>query len=89
MSGAIQLEEIDTEAFKDRYGKLAVSVAPTPKVAAGWGIRGSSARRRRCTASRCPASIQVGRGRKAAVDGLAHVERLRQNAVAGGAVGGS
>ena len=35
MSGAIQLEEIDTEAFKDRYGKLAVSVAPTPKVAAG------------------------------------------------------
>ncbi len=27
MSGAIQLEEIDTEAFKDRYGKLAVSVA--------------------------------------------------------------
>jgi alkanesulfonate monooxygenase SsuD/methylene tetrahydromethanopterin reductase-like flavin-dependent oxidoreductase (luciferase family) len=35
MSGAIQLEEIDTEAFKDRYGKLAVNVAPTPKVAAG------------------------------------------------------
>ncbi len=35
MSGAIQLEEIDTEAFKDRYGKLAVSVAPTAKVAAG------------------------------------------------------
>jgi len=37
MSGAIQLEEIDTEAFKDRYGKLAVNVAP-PKptvVAAG------------------------------------------------------
>ena len=34
MSGAIQLEEIDTEAFKDRYGKLAVSVAPAPKVAA-------------------------------------------------------
>jgi hypothetical protein len=28
MSGAIQLEEIDTEAFKDRYGKLAVNVAP-------------------------------------------------------------
>jgi len=23
MSGAIQLEEIDTDAFKDRYGKLA------------------------------------------------------------------
>jgi len=35
MSGAIQLEEIDTEAFKDRYGKLAVNVAPTAKVAAG------------------------------------------------------
>jgi hypothetical protein len=35
MSGAIKLEEIDTEAFKDRYGKLAVSVAPTQKVAAG------------------------------------------------------
>src|SRR5690348_17712025 len=34
MSGAIQLEEIDTEAFTDRYGKLAVSVAPK-KVAAG------------------------------------------------------
>src|SRR6201982_3721992 len=33
MSGAIQLEEIDTTAFSDRYGKLAVSVAP--KVAAG------------------------------------------------------
>ena len=35
MSGAIKLEEIDTEAFKDRYGKLAVSVAPAAKVAAG------------------------------------------------------
>ena len=35
MSGAIQLEEIDTDAFKDRYGKLAVSVAPAAKVAAG------------------------------------------------------
>jgi hypothetical protein len=35
MSGAIKLEEIDTEAFKDRYGKLAVNVAPTQKVAAG------------------------------------------------------
>jgi hypothetical protein len=35
MSGAIQLEEIDTEAFTDRYGKLAVSVSPAPKVAAG------------------------------------------------------
>jgi hypothetical protein len=35
MSGAIKLEEIDTEAFKDRYGKLAVSVAPAkPNVAA-------------------------------------------------------
>ena len=33
MSGAIQLEEIDTEAFTDRYGKLAVSV-PKPAVAA-------------------------------------------------------
>jgi hypothetical protein len=36
MSGAIQLEEIDTEAFKDRYGKLAVNVAPAKAaVAAG------------------------------------------------------
>jgi hypothetical protein len=36
MSGAIKLEEIDTEAFKDRYGKLAVNVAPAPqRVAAG------------------------------------------------------
>ena len=34
MSGAIKLEEIDTDAFKDRYGKLAVSVAPAAKVAA-------------------------------------------------------
>jgi hypothetical protein len=33
MSGAIQLEEIDTDAFKDRYGKLAVTVAPARKVA--------------------------------------------------------
>src|SRR5690242_8461956 len=33
LDGSIKLEEIDTEAFKDRYGKLAVSVAP--KVAAG------------------------------------------------------
>ena len=33
LNGSIQLEEIDTEAFKDRYGKLAVSVVP--KVAAG------------------------------------------------------
>ena len=35
MGGAIQLEEIDTDAFRDRYGKLAVSVAPLAKVAAG------------------------------------------------------
>jgi hypothetical protein len=34
MSGAIKLEEIDTAAFTDRYGKLAVSVAPK-KAAAG------------------------------------------------------
>jgi hypothetical protein len=35
MSGAIQLEEIDTEAFKDRYGKLAVNAAPAnPTIAA-------------------------------------------------------
>ncbi len=34
MSGAIQLEEIDTEAFTDRYGKLAVNVTPKPSVAA-------------------------------------------------------
>jgi hypothetical protein len=33
MSGDIKLEEIDTDAFKDRYGKLAVNVAK-PKVAA-------------------------------------------------------
>ena len=33
LSGEIELEEIDTDAFKDRYGKLAVSVAPA-KVAA-------------------------------------------------------
>jgi hypothetical protein len=32
MSGAIQLEKIDTEAFTDRYGKLAVNVVP-PKPA--------------------------------------------------------
>jgi hypothetical protein len=35
MSGAIKLEEIDTEAFKDRYGKLAVSVGPAQAAAAG------------------------------------------------------
>jgi hypothetical protein len=34
MSGAIELEEIDTEAFKDRYGKLAVNVAPKSAIAA-------------------------------------------------------
>ena len=35
MSGAIELEEIDTEAFTDRYGKLAMSLAPvTPAIAA-------------------------------------------------------
>ena len=37
MSGAIQLEEIDTEAFKDRYGKLAVNVAPPPSKVAATG----------------------------------------------------
>jgi hypothetical protein len=36
MSGAIELEEIDTEAFSDRYGKLAMNIAPAkPTVAAG------------------------------------------------------
>jgi hypothetical protein len=34
MSGEIKLEEIDTQAFTDRYGKLAVSVAPA-RAAAG------------------------------------------------------
>jgi alkanesulfonate monooxygenase SsuD/methylene tetrahydromethanopterin reductase-like flavin-dependent oxidoreductase (luciferase family) len=35
MSGAIKLEEIDTEAFRDRYGKLAVNVVPPkPSIAA-------------------------------------------------------
>ena len=34
MSGTIKLEEIDTEAFTDRYGKLAVNVTPKPSVAA-------------------------------------------------------
>jgi len=34
MSGAIKLEEIDTEAFTDRYGKLAVNVTPKPTIAA-------------------------------------------------------
>jgi hypothetical protein len=36
MSGAIELEEIDTEAFSDRYGKLAVNVGK-PAVAAAAG----------------------------------------------------
>ena len=36
MSGAIQLEEIGTEAFTDRYGRLGVNIAPTkPAVADG------------------------------------------------------
>jgi len=35
MSGAIQLEEIDTEAFSDRYGKLAIDVAKPAVAAAG------------------------------------------------------
>jgi hypothetical protein len=35
MSGDIQLEEIDTQAFTDRYGKLAINVTPPkPSVAA-------------------------------------------------------
>jgi hypothetical protein len=37
MSGAIKLEEIDTEAFKDRYGKLAVNVAAAKPAAAAAG----------------------------------------------------
>ena len=37
MSGAIQLEEIDTEAFTDRYGKLAVSVTPAKSASAAVG----------------------------------------------------
>jgi hypothetical protein len=37
MSGAIELEEIDTEAFKDRYGKLAVNVTPPKSTAAVAG----------------------------------------------------
>jgi hypothetical protein len=35
MSGAIQLAEIDTDAFSDRYGKLAVDVAKPAVAAAG------------------------------------------------------
>jgi alkanesulfonate monooxygenase SsuD/methylene tetrahydromethanopterin reductase-like flavin-dependent oxidoreductase (luciferase family) len=34
MSGEIKLEEIDTQAFTDRYGKLAINVPPA-KAAAG------------------------------------------------------
>ncbi|MBR1133114.1 LLM class flavin-dependent oxidoreductase [Bradyrhizobium iriomotense] len=33
MSGEIKLEEIDTEAFTDRYGKLAINVAPVKAAA--------------------------------------------------------
>lgn len=36
MSGEIKLEEIDTQAFTDRYGKLAINVTPA-KAAAGQG----------------------------------------------------
>ena len=35
MSGEIALEEIDTQAFTDRYGKLALNVTPTKAAAAG------------------------------------------------------
>ena len=35
MSGDIDLEEIDTQAFTDRYGKLALDVTPAQKAAAG------------------------------------------------------
>ncbi|MBV9986021.1 MAG: LLM class flavin-dependent oxidoreductase, partial [Bradyrhizobium sp.] len=35
MSRDIRLEEIDTAAFTDRYGKLAINVAPAAKTAAG------------------------------------------------------
>ncbi len=37
MSGAIKLEEIDTEAFTDRYGKLAVDVAAAKPASAAVG----------------------------------------------------
>nr|WP_249139403.1 hypothetical protein [Bradyrhizobium japonicum] len=33
MSGEIKLEEIDTRAFTDRYGKLAINVAPASAAA--------------------------------------------------------
>nr|WP_246515788.1 hypothetical protein [Bradyrhizobium sp. 191] len=39
-----QLEEIDTRAFTDRYGKLAINVAPV-KAAAGWSMIRKSAKR--------------------------------------------
>src|SRR5262245_11421536 len=35
MSGEIELEEIDTEAFTDRYGRLALNVSPAKAAAAG------------------------------------------------------
>jgi hypothetical protein len=31
MSGAIELEEIDTAAFTDRYGKLGITLAPASR----------------------------------------------------------
>jgi hypothetical protein len=37
MRGEIKLEEIDTEAFTDRYGKLAINVAPAKAAAAAAG----------------------------------------------------
>jgi hypothetical protein len=37
MSGAIRLEEIDTAAFTDRYGKLAVDVAPARSASTASG----------------------------------------------------
>lgn len=36
MSGEIKLEEIDTQASTDRYGKLAINIAPA-NAAAGQG----------------------------------------------------
>ena len=32
MSGAIELEEIDTAAFIDRYGKLGITIAPVARI---------------------------------------------------------
>jgi hypothetical protein len=37
MSGTIQLEEIDTEAFTDRYGRLGVNIAPAKPAAVAAG----------------------------------------------------